>query len=1036
MSHRDALTGSVLAGVFVASGPFDRRVEEAWGETELGKLIAAFINTRMAVARSNQRELAQRRLARSSARRSSTRDMAYRVASEVRHLTAYHGECLVFRFRRFPTPFSLAQVARLAGPTSKGKGQAAHSDQPGPLVIPWGDDLPASVLLSPPVIVSVTSEQGDDAPTWELTKYEPPGKAVGTVGPEVATVIGYLNARFDTDKTLSGQTRLFVPVASRGRTLGLLALSSAEQNAFSVDEVSNVEAFAQYLEPFMSRDIALDRELNDLAREASLQQEPNLESSTFPADQNLRGVLRLIGERLRRHLAAEHVVILRYDYRVDQFDPGFCVVAGGRNHATSEFLGNAEATARQVLERGRLEWHITTGDATAKEFATSIGIRSFYAKVLEAEKVAPGQASSTHPVGAIFVTYSSLRSQADLNPANRPRFSRADTAVIDAFASLAATHLARAEQLATKQRADRLVESIYRALSQAELANEEGPAVAHTTILRSIMDGALKVVQGTAGVLAIPCPEHNDLVFTQYRNLSDPTRHVPYGIHGGVTGQCAQTQRPIVVADRTRSENAPPGIEPLPFVPESKSEIAVPLLSGSGHDKRLVGVLDIESQVTQNAFGTLDQEILERLARAAVISLELASQIQQLKSLNTAGGEIDNADTPREVFEVLLPQAMATTGAYAASARTIDFTDKYLVDVLHLGEPGDYSGSRIDKRKGVGGWVYSHRRHCSISDLLDSRAISAKYPGLVPINARLASRSELCVPIQWRGDRIGVINLEHVQVGALEPYIDYMKTLASEAAYVLYQQRRRQREHRQHDQELVTSIRTFSSALAHDVKKVFARIARTAAEGRALASGAEVERLLTELHQQAVAGRQEADALLGHAIDPAARRELVDIRRIIEGAVGDLQSTYGRMVSIRSSGMPDQPVLVLCKAPELSWIVRQILDNAASHGRVLAPRKSLPIHVSINLDSNGMVVLAITGPGYPLSDGELDDMFKWEKSVLTPKGSGKSLPLARSIIGALGGVMNASRAADGTTVTLWLPVEERDPPVDERDVPR
>ena len=95
------------------------------------------------------------------------------------------------------------------------------------------------------------------------------------------------------------------------------------------------------------------------------------------------------------------------------------------------------------------------------------------------------------------------------------------------------------------------------------------------------------------------------------------------GMGQGLVGRAAQTQKPIFVPD-VRQEQ---GWMPNPLLPETKAEIAVPIVLG----QQLVGVLDVQHNIT-NGLTTEDVGILESLANQMAVALRNATIYEQAQN--------------------------------------------------------------------------------------------------------------------------------------------------------------------------------------------------------------------------------------------------------------------------------------------------------------------------------------------------------------------------------------------------------------------
>ncbi len=259
---------------------------------------------------------------------------------------------------------------------------------------------------------------------------------------------------------------------------------------------------------------------------------------------------------------------------------------------------------------------------------------------------------------------------------------------------------------------------------------------------------------------------------------------VPVG--KGVVGQVALTRQPILLNDVSTADyyiNANPDV---------RSELAVPLIAKN----RLIGVLDIESE-QQGFFREEHLHVLTLTASRIAQSIENARlytrvtrQAQTLEVLNEISVELASILDLNPLLE-RIGQLLR---------RLIDYQ---MFSILLLDEKGETLVTRYAWRFG-----YSHapmRRIPTSSGLVGAavrewRPINvpdvSQDPRYLPMNPE--TKSELIVPLFYKGRVIGVLDLEHTRAGFFnEEHERILTTLASQTAIAienarLYQAVRRQ----------------------------------------------------------------------------------------------------------------------------------------------------------------------------------------------------------------------------------------------------
>jgi putative methionine-R-sulfoxide reductase with GAF domain len=138
--------------------------------------------------------------------------------------------------------------------------------------------------------------------------------------------------------------------------------------------------------------------------------------------------------------------------------------------------------------------------------------------------------------------------------------------------------------------------------------------------------------------------------------------HLPRG--KGLVGRAAETNAPVLVPDTAQD----PGWLPNPLLPETKSEVAVPIAVGN----QVQGVLDVQHNV-RNGLQEADAILIQTIANQVAIALQNAQaygradeNARREQFLGTAAQEIQSAATVDEVLQLAvrkLGQALSTRRA-------------------------------------------------------------------------------------------------------------------------------------------------------------------------------------------------------------------------------------------------------------------------------------------------------------------------------------------------------------------------------------
>ena len=363
---------------------------------------------------------------------------------------------------------------------------------------------------------------------------------------------------------------------------------------------------------------------------------------------------------------------------------------------------------------------------------------------------------------------------------------------------------------------------------------------------------------------------------------------------------------------------------------------------------------------------------------------------------------------------------MRITGAYAASAREIDSTGTVLKPILHKGVTGEFANKPLPIVEGVGGWVFREQRSCLIDDFDRKADILEKFgEDLAPIVSRGDARSELCVPITWDADRIGVLNLEHVHEFALADYKDYAEALASQVAFVLAQRRQHRRRLESQDEKLVEGVTQFAGAIAHEVQREFTEIFdMISVHGRDLG-----EEWVAEIEKTAITGREETTRLIQFASNPLAPEVELNSEDLVNEVIREYADSDSCQIEpLKRIG---RPLTVRCKKGWVTWCLRTLVNNSIVHkGRRRKPTIEITLDCSAREDWLWIVV-ADDGPG--VAPEQLENLFEWDWTSTARKDAGRGLPLLRTFVEEMGGevIAEPASAKRGLAVKIGLPREAK-----------
>jgi sigma-B regulation protein RsbU (phosphoserine phosphatase) len=268
----------------------------------------------------------------------------------------------------------------------------------------------------------------------------------------------------------------------------------------------------------------------------------------------------------------------------------------------------------------------------------------------------------------------------------------------------------------------------------------------------------------------------------------------------GIIGQAALQRKSLLVDDVTKDEHY------ISANPNVRSELAVPLLVKN----KVIGVLDIESE-TIGYFTPEHQRLLELVASRMSIAIEnarLYTRVSRQAQTLTVMNEIS-----REITSILdLDDLLERIGQLMK--RVIDFQ---MFSILLWNDRTQRFEHRFSSRYGE---RISRERTIVLGQGIIGLAAQQREPILSPdtrkdpryVAENPETRSELAVPLLYKGQVIGVLDLEHTRVNYYNE--DHQRTLSTLGAQVaisianarLYQRIHEEEQRMERDLEMARKV--------------------------------------------------------------------------------------------------------------------------------------------------------------------------------------------------------------------------------------
>jgi len=249
---------------------------------------------------------------------------------------------------------------------------------------------------------------------------------------------------------------------------------------------------------------------------------------------------------------------------------------------------------------------------------------------------------------------------------------------------------------------------------------------------------------------------------------------------------------------------------PNPLLPDTRSEAAIPIKVGS----RIMGALDVQSTVPF-AFNDENIKIIRILADQIAIALvnsELFADAQERLSQHRLLHHVTTSAASSTTIEEALTSAVqglqVTLGGDQVAILLVDREGKNLEVKSAIGYTDDVYQLRVPIGSGITGTVAEHRQALRVNNV----TMDPRYIG---VNER--TRSEMAIPLIYRNEVLGVLNVESHQVNAYNENIEEMiGTLAGSLAAIiahsrLLEQFRQQIEHDRLLYEISTKVRRTSN---------------------------------------------------------------------------------------------------------------------------------------------------------------------------------------------------------------------------------
>ncbi len=309
----------------------------------------------------------------------------------------------------------------------------------------------------------------------------------------------------------------------------------------------------------------------------------------------------------------------------------------------------------------------------------------------------------------------------------------------------------------------RLLDQSRRSALQFETAAEIARDISSSLELDELMQKAVNLIRSRfefyhAGIFLKDLPGEFIVVREATGEAGAQMKRAGYKLGIGsksVVGFVAGNGEILVVNDTARDAT----YHFNPLLPETRSEVAIPLKIG----ERIVGVLDVQSKETY-AFAEDNLRTLQILAdqlAVAVVNTELFAETQehlaQHRLLHHITTTAASGTTLEEALQSAVNGLQVTLGGDRVSILLVDRGKKVLIVRAAVGYANEVFDLRIPLGNGITGWAAEHRKTLRVNNVLqDTRYIEGSSN----------TRSEIAIPLLYRSELLGILNVESEQLSA------------------------------------------------------------------------------------------------------------------------------------------------------------------------------------------------------------------------------------------------------------------------------
>ncbi len=583
---------------------------------------------------------------------------------------------------------------------------------------------------------------------------------------------------FEFASNLSFKEVAILPVAYKEKLYGLVMVGSYEEGLITTKELAPYESAVQLANTIFEQTNTIKQsEALSIASGSTTEI-----SQSIAASGNLENIFKIIHEQIREKIGNYSLIIALYDEKTDSIRIPY-------------FYGEEDVKSIDAFPLG--------------EGLTSILIRTKQPLMLtkDYEKRAEelgAKSSGTPPKSwlgvPLLVEDNAIGSIMIQDHEKEEAFTDADLQALSTLARRVAGFVYNAG----------IVDDLRRQLFQVQAAAEIARDISSALNLDELLLKAINLTRERfnfyhAAIFLIDPAEKIAVIREATGKAGAHMKRTSHKLTIGsksVVGFVAGKGEPLVVNDTLNDATHLPN----PMLPDTRSEAAIPLKSGD----KILGVLDVQSK-TPYSFSPNDIDILQVLADQLAIAVnktelfaETQEHLSQHRLLHHITTSAASGSTLDEALTATVEGLQVTLGGDRVTILLSDEERENLVVKAWVGYSEEADNLIIPFGSGITGWVAAHRKPLRVSDITQD----ARY-----IEVSANTRSELALPLIFRSDILGVLNVESEQVSAYtENDEEMLGTLAGSLAAIianarLVEQIRKQAERERQLYEISSKIR-------------------------------------------------------------------------------------------------------------------------------------------------------------------------------------------------------------------------------------